>query len=54
MLPSIIVRRAHDESIVTPIVCQPADIDKWKRARLNLNDRASRAVTAKFVSFVYG
>jgi len=28
--PSIFVQLAHDKSIVTPIVCHPADIDKWK------------------------
>jgi nucleoside-diphosphate-sugar epimerase len=34
--PSISDQRAHDESIVTPIVCQPADIDKWKHLLANV------------------
>ena len=34
--PSIFVKRAHDESIVTPIVCQPADIDEWKHLLANV------------------
>ena len=35
-MSSIIVRHTHDESIVTPIVCQPADIDKWKHLLANV------------------
>ena len=30
VLSSIFVQRAYDRSVVTPIVCQPADIDQWK------------------------
>ena len=36
MLSSIFVRVAHKEPIVIPIVCQPADIDKWKHLLANV------------------
>jgi len=36
MSPSLFDKRAHDESVVTPIVCQPADIDKWKHLLANV------------------
>ena len=34
--PSIFVRVAHNGPIVIPIVCQPADIDKWKHLLANV------------------
>ena len=30
MLPSFFTQRADDDSVVTPIVCHPTHIDKWK------------------------
>lgn len=37
MSPPIFIRYPHDELAVTPIVCDPADIDKWKHLLANVD-----------------
>ena len=34
--PSTPIQLAHDKLVVTPIVCRPADIDKWKHLLANV------------------
>ena len=43
--PPVFIRCAYNKSVVTPIVCQPAELDKWKHLLANVEAVIDTAVT---------